>query len=241
MRALGGMLAALLPLAGCTSAMPLLAGGGTTQQGLAAATAGGAARVPVGRARPDAPEGSLAHAAGAGGVVPAAGTRVGVARHWDAGLFVAGTDVRLEGRREIVLEEASTRPSVLLGAGLVAGYVDDDGLGDAHPASGGRFGVEVPAVYAVEFGPVYDLWMGVRLGAEHLRGQFRAAPEQPMRAASATTLRAGAVVGLGAGFRRLHAQLELTAYYEAWLGEPEDSGLEGGLVLVPAFALRVRL
>lgn len=244
---LRGGLAVLALCAGCSSAMPLLAGGATTNDGRGAATVGGAARVPVGAARPDAAEGTLAHAAGAGGVVPVAGARVGVARHWDVGLFAAGTDFRLETRHEIVLdEEGSTRPSVLLGAGLLAGYLDDDGLGADAPASGGRVGVEVPVAWVVEFGPVYDLWLGVRMAAEHVRGQLRPRvpagdpPAAPVTA-SATSLRAGGVVGLGAGFRRLHAQIELTAYYEAWVGEPTGSGLGNGLVLVPAFALRLRL
>ncbi|MFW5925143.1 MAG: hypothetical protein ACOC9O_00415 [Myxococcota bacterium] len=237
---------ALCAVGGCTSAMPLLAGGSTTHSELAALTAGGAARVPLGEARPDERTGedTLADAASSGGVVPVVGARYGVAPHWDVGVFVAGTEARLEGRRELVLEDGSTRKALLLGAGLLGGYVDPDGLGDDHPVSGGRFGAEVPVVYAVEFGPVYDLWVGGRVGTEHLRGQLRPAPSAGgtgLVDASATNLRAGAVVGLGAGFRRLQAQLEVTAYYQAWVGAPRGTALGNGVVLVPAFALRVRL
>jgi hypothetical protein len=233
--ALPAALALLLPLAGCASAGPLLAGGATTPEDRSAVTVGGATRLAYGGARPDAAEGTLPHAAAGQGVVPVAAFRHGVARHFDIGFMAAGTDLRLEGRHEIVLKEAATRPSVLLGAALLGGYADSGGFRGEDRAQGGRMGVEIPVVYAVEFGPVYDLWMGGRLAAEHMRIRSGQA------AGHATALRSGLVVGLGAGFRRLHAQLELTAYYERWVGAPDDSGLGGGLVLVPVFALRVKL
>jgi hypothetical protein len=231
----GAMLLLLAAAAGCASAVPLLAGGATTREDTWAASAGGATRVAFGGARRRPAEGEAPYAGAVQGVVPVVAFRQGVARHWDVGLMAAGTDLRLEGRHEIVLREASTRPSVLLGAAVLGGYAGE-GVGAADGAArGGRMGVEIPVVYAVEFGPVYDLWMGGRVAAEHvrLRGD--------MAAGSATAVRGGLVLGLGAGFRRLHAQLELTAYYERWLGAPDATGLGGGLVLVPAFALRVRL
>jgi hypothetical protein len=232
---IGAALVLLLPLAGCASAMPLLAGGATTQEDRTAVSMGGATRLAYGGARPEAPEGTVSHGAAAGGIAPMVAMRHGVARHWDVGLMVAGTEVRVEGRHERVLREASTRPSVLIGAALTGGYAGSGGLRGDDVARGGRMGMEIPIVYAVEFGPVYDLWVGGRLGAEHMR--LRSEPAS----GNATALRGGAVLGLGAGFRRLHAQLELTAYYERWLGAPDGSGLGGGLVLVPAFALRVKL
>lgn len=224
-----------LPLAGCASAAPLLAGGATTQEGRSAVTAGGSTRLAYGGARPDTAEGTFPHAAAAGGIVPVVAFRHGVARHFDIGFMAAGTDLRLEGRHEIVLREDSTRPSILLGAALLGGYADSGGFRGEDRAQGGRMGLEIPVVYAVEFGPVYDLWMGGRVAAEHVR--IRSEPAS----GNATAVRSGAVVGLGAGFRRLHVQLELTASYERWVGAPDDSGLGGGLVLVPAFALRLKL
>ena len=78
--------------------------------------------------------------------------------------------------------------------------------------------------------------LGFRLGTEHAWGRFElGGAEAP---ASGTSLRAGAVLGMAAGFRRVHAFLELTAAYEYWFASHGNQSLNrGGVVLTPAFGL----
>jgi hypothetical protein len=236
---------------GCAPAVPSLAGGSTTPFARGDALTGAAARIPLGKDRvpnPAPSRSALGASAGSGGVVPVVGGRYGLARHLDVGLTVAGTNGRLSLRREIVLEEAITRPTVLVGAGVTAGYVEGEGDQDG---AGWRAGVEVPLLYAVEFGAVYELWTGLRAGAEHLRGDFTATDgargTTGLEDAHATSVRAGATLGLALGLRRFHALVEVTASYEHWWGAhgsaSEGSGVvnDGGFVLVPAFALRLRI
>jgi hypothetical protein len=50
------------------------------------------------------------------------------------------------------------------------------------------------------------------------------------------------VLGLAFGFRHVHAMLELSALYERWSGDAAGASFAtDGLVLVPAFALRIRI
>jgi hypothetical protein len=170
------------------------------------------------------------------------GGRYGLTDAWDLGLLVGGTTARAEVRREWPLKEDITRPAVVLGMGLVAGWVPGDGLGEGQQGDGFRLGGELPLLYAVEFGGVYDVWAGARFGIEHVRGPFALSSAEASADASATALRPGAVLGMGVGLRRVHALLELSAYYEHWMGQHGPVDLDGGgVVLVPAFALRVRI
>lgn len=228
-------------LCGCASALPSMAGGSAVPEGRGDVIIGGSARVPVGQqsvpASDDGAGSSFGRAAGGGGIVPVGVVRWGLAERWDLGLTVAGTEARLGVRHERVLEQAVTRPSVLLGAAVTGGWIDDPGGGDGW---GWRLGGELPLLYAVEFGGVYDLWLGGRVGAEHVRGDFTLGTSTA--AVEATALRAGPVLGLAAGFRRLHVLLELTTYYEGWLGDHRSLGIDDtGWVLVPSFGIRLRL
>jgi hypothetical protein len=50
------------------------------------------------------------------------------------------------------------------------------------------------------------------------------------------------VVGLALGLRRVHVLVELTGAYEGWIARQDGVSLsDGGFVLLPAFAVRVRL
>ena len=60
--------------------------------------------------------------------------------------------------------------------------------------------------------------------------------------ATGTALRAGAVLGMAAGFRRVHAFVEVTAWAEGWFAQHGDLDLDRfGLVLTPSFGLRIRI
>lgn len=222
----------------CASATPTLSGGSTTPKGRTDLALGGAARVPTGELRDTGPLGTrLNEAADAGGVVPVAVFRRGLTRHLDLGLMVAGPLGRLEVRGEVGAREGSTRPTWLWAAAPYLGAVPDrDGSG-----RGVRFGLDVPFVRAIDFGGIYDVWVGPRVGLEGVRGRFR----DDLGAAGEgwqLSLRAGAVLGLAAGFRRVHALLEVTVAWEQQWGELQGIDLSrGGLVLIPAFGLRVRI
>lgn len=226
---------------GCAGPIPSLGGGSTTPAHRTDLALGGAVRVPTGELR-DVPGPARSSTRG-NGIVPVAAVRHGVSRGWDVGLSVAGTTLRTELRHEKVLRHGSTRPSYVFAVAPYVGVLseDEEGSGD-----GLRFGVDLlPLAYSVDFGGVYELWVGPRLGVEHVRGDY--ALDGATRAARAWGVRAGAILGLGLGFRRVHVLFELSAYYERWSGDHGEGSASAqsldaqGLVLEPAFALRVRL
>ncbi len=229
-----------MALTGCVSAVPAWTGGSTTPKRRADVAAGGAVRIAVGDAEPS--ESRFHEAANTNGVTPVAMVRYGVARHLDLGLMVAGTNVRVEVRREFVLEEDTTRPTFVVGGALSYGYIPNV----AERGSGSRVAVDVPVAYAVDFGGIYDAWIGARVGAEYITGTFTNNSETPQDG-SAFAVRAGPMIGLAAGLRRVHAFMELTVAYEHWFGSHEDDAsgslslTRGGWVLLPSFGVRLRL
>jgi len=210
-RALAGCALAIGVVA-CAPAHPLLTGATTTPQDRGALALGGAARIPLGEALPAEP-------ASPGGVVPVAGFRHGIAPNTDVGALVAGTLGRIDIRQQFVLQEDTVR-LVLTGAiAPYVGAVDEGGL---------RYGADLPLTFAVDGDSLVELWVGPRLGVERAESDAEG---------WATGLRVGGVVGLGFGFRHLHALVELTTQYETWSGQVDRDGV----VLTPAFALRLRL
>ncbi len=235
------VLLSMLFFGGCAVAPPALTGGSTTPSRRGDVLLGGAARVPFGRLR----EPSALTAGGsryrrdaqAGGVVPVVAARYGLAHHFDVGLGVAGSTARVELRREHVLSEGSTRPSFVYAIAPYVGQIDGGGSEGGRAT---RFGVDLPVTYSIDFGGVYEFWFGARAGAEGVRGRLGVdGARQDVRAQK---LYGGALFGLALGFRRFHVLLELTAAYERWWGNHGGTSLDrGGLVLTPAFALRLRL
>lgn len=210
-RALAGFTLAIGALA-CAPAHPLLTGATTTPEDRGALSLGGAARIPLGEALPE-------EAASPGGVVPVAGFRHGIAPNTDVGAMVAGTLGRIDIRQQLVLQEDIVR-MVLTGAiAPYAGAVDEGGL---------RYGADLPLTFAVDGDSLVELWIGPRLGVERAETDAEG---------WTTGFRVGGVAGLGFGFRHLHALIELTAQYETWSGQVDRDGV----VLTPAFALRLRL
>ena len=220
---------------GCAPAVPALLGSSPTPTHRSDVAVGGAARVPVGQLREGSESGFSDLTAG--GVTPVALYRYGIADDWDMGVMVAGTNVRLEAHGEKVVKEGSTRSTQVLGAALELGW-----LPETREGGGGAFrlGAEVPIAYAIDFGGVYDAWVGVRAGFEHLRGDVLFGDTKA--SLSATAIRVGPTIGLGAGFRRFMVLIEATLFYEGWFGDHggEDIGRHG-VVVVPGFALRMRL
>ncbi len=233
------LLASLGGLIGCATAMPAMSGASTTPENRTDIGLGGAARVPLGDLRNpgvlDPAESQYRYAADAGGVVPMAYGRYGIAPRWDLGLMVAGTTVRAEARYERVLRSGTTRSSLVVGLAPFGGWIPDrDDAG-----TGGRVGFEVPFVYGVEIGGVYELWIGARASGEAVFGDFRIAGSAAR--ASGGGLRVGPLIGMALGIRRIHVLVELTTAYERWFIDHGGTSLDrGGFVLIPGFGVRLR-
>ena len=234
------VLAALGAVGGCATAIPAMSGGSTTPEHRTDLGLGGAARVPLGDLRDpvvlDPGQSQYRYAADAGGVVPMAYGRYGIARNWDLGLMVSGATVKAEARYEKVLQEGTTRSSLVVGLAPYGGWIPDRD----QSGSGGRVGFEVPFVYGVEIGGIYEMWIGARASGEYAFGDFQIAGSE--QKASGTGLRAGPVIGMALGIRRIHVLIELTAAYEYWFIDHAGTSLDrGGFVLIPGFGVRLRL
>lgn len=232
-------LVSLAVLGGCATAVPAMSGGSTTPKNRSDLGLGGAARVPLGDLRDpvvsDPGESQYRYAADAGGVVPMAYGRYGIARNWDLGLMVAGTTVRAEARYERVLQEGTTRSALMVGLAPYGGWIPERD----QSGRGGRVGFEVPFVFGVEIGGLYELWLGARGSGEYVFGDFQV--EGSEEKASGAGVRLGPVIGMALGVRRVHALIELTAAYEYWFIDHAGTSLNrGGFVLIPGFGIRIR-
>ncbi len=201
---------------------------------------GGAARVPLGDLRDpavlDPGESEYRYATDAGGVVPMAYGRYGLSEEWDLTLMVSGATVKAEARYGRVLREGTTRSSLIVGLAPYGGWIPDRN----ESGSGGRVGFEVPFVFGVEIGGVYELWLGARGSGEYVFGDFQVAGSN--QRASGAGVRAGPVIGMALGVPRIHVLVELTAAYEYWFIDHAGASLNrGGFVLIPGFGIRLRL
>lgn len=239
-----GLVIALVSLAaitGCATAVPAMVGGSTTPHHRTDIGLGGAARVPLGDLKVWNPaQTGNQPAVVAGGVVPVAYARYGLTKTWDLGLMVAGTMVRIDARHETLLKDGSTRTSLVVGMAPYGGWVGN-GNSRTEGGQGGRVGLEVPFTFGVDIGSVYEFWVGARASGESVIGDFAAS--DALGNESGWGVRIGPVVGMALGVRRFHALVELTAAYEHWF-YLDDAGRRlsrGGVALIPAFALRLRL
>lgn len=231
-----------LGLGGCAVALPAITGGSTTPHLRTDLAAGASARIASRDVRASAngvPD-LDAHrgAVDANGVVPVAAVRYGLNEHLDLGLVAAGTGLRFDVRGETVLRQGSTRVALVYGAGPTYGYLVPRGSesGGAH-----RVGLEPIATVSVDVGGLYDVWVGPRVLVDGWVGRFEDAAGV-LRDARGMRLDAGGVFGIAAGFRRVHAFIEISALYERWWGSQGGTSFDRhGLVLLPAFGLRLRI
>lgn len=235
----GFVLVTLAALGGCATAVPAMSGGATTPRHRTDLGLGGAARVPLGDLRDpdvlDPGDSQYRYAADAGGVVPMAYGRYGLADRWDLGLMVAGATVRAEARFERVLSEGTTRKSLIVGMAPYGGWIPDRD----QSGRGGRVGFEIPFVFGAEIGGLYELWIGARASGEYVFGDFQVSGSE--QRASGGGLRIGPLIGMALGVRRIHALVELTAAYEHWFIDHAGASLDrGGFVLIPGFGVRLR-
>ncbi len=239
------VLVTLAALSGCATAVPAMSGGSTTPKNRTDLGLGGAARVPLGDLKdpvvPDPGESEYRYAADAGGVVPMAYGRYGLGKRWDLGLMVSGATVRAEARYERVLQEGTTRKALVVGMAPYGGWIPDRDESPDRDGSGkgGRVGFEVPFVFGVEIGGIYEVWIGARGSGEYVFGDFQISGSE--QRASGAGVRAGPVIGMALGVRRVHALVELTAAYEYWWIDHAGTSLNrGGFVLIPGFGVRLR-
>ena len=233
------VIASLAASGGCATAMPAMSGGSIAPEHRTDFALGGAARVPLGDLRDpavvDPGQSEYRYAADAGGVVPMVYARYGIGRAWDLGLMVSGTTVRVEARYAHVLREGTARSSLIVGLAPYGGWIPERD----QSGSGGRVGFEVPFVYGVDIGGIYEIWLGARASGEGVFGDFQLMGSQAR--ASGGGVRAGPLIGMGLGVRRIHVLVELTAAYEHWFIDHAGTSLDrGGFVLIPGFALRLR-
>lgn len=235
-------LASSVLLGGCALAMPTASFGSTTPRHRTDVMAGGAVRVARGdlraAANPVANAVNHAGAVDATGIVPMVAARYGLTRSLDLGVVASGTGARFDLRTERVLRAGTTRVAFLAGAGPQYTYVvaPSNTDGGAH-----LLAVEPTLVIAVDFGGLYEVWAGPRVSLGGLVGQFEDAAGT-LRDARALRLDAGGVFGFAAGLRRVHGFVELSAMYEGWWGDFAGASVSrGGLLLLPAFGLRVRI
>jgi hypothetical protein len=234
-----GLLLPVLIVAGCAPAIPVLGAGSTTPERRGDFALGGAVRIATGELDPaNAPPEAVSALgeAASSGVAPVASFRYGVASATDLGVTVAGTLGRLDVRHEIVLSEDIIRFVALAGIGAYGGHMG----GGPDDGAGARVGGDVPLVLGVDAVGLVSAYLGGRIGVEHAWGELGATGAR--QRAAVTGFRAGGLFGLALGFRHVHALFELSALYERWSGDVGGAGLEvEGFVLVPAFALRVRM
>ena len=235
----GIVLVSAAALGGCATAVPAMIGASTTPNNRTDVGFGGAARVPLGELKDpaviDPGDSQYRYAADAGGVVPMAYGRYGLADRWDLGLMVSGATVRAEVRYERVLTEGTTRKALVVGMAPYGGWIPDRD----QSGGGGRVGFEVPFAFGVEIGGIYEIWLGARGSGEYVFGDFQIAGSE--QRASGAGLRAGPVVGMALGIRRIHVLVELTAAYEHWFIDHAGTSLDrGGFVLIPGFGVRLR-
>lgn len=176
------------------------------------------------------------------GVAPWVGGRVGIKGSNEAGLTYTGRTVRVDGRHAFELGAAT----LSLGLGASAVMARRPGSGpDPSSVYGG--GVDAPVLLGFRTtGDVYALWLGPRIGFSLLRGRLQGGPTIDPNASpvladvSANHLQLGFVLGMRAGFRHVHAAVEIGAAYHRVDGELDGVALElehaalapgGGLIL----------
>ncbi|MGB0679072.1 MAG: hypothetical protein ACPGUV_05380 [Polyangiales bacterium] len=218
-------------LAACAPALPTMAGGTTTPVGRHALGAGAAGCFAFGETADLERDGAAAQS-DPEGALPVFWWRHAPVRDWDVGVLVAASTARLDLRRQFVLQRGTTQTSVRLGLSPYAGWLP--GLDRGH---GGRGGLALPAVYAVDFGNIVEVWTGVQLAAEYRAGDFGAA----VPALRAGIVDAQAIVGWAAGLGSLHFIFELSAGIGRWwldAGAPQRR--LHGFSLTPAGGVRWR-
>ncbi len=238
----------LLLMAGCAPALPGLGSGGLTPKGRYDTSVGGSARIPVGRLRKSSREAlqpfGYQSPSVYDGVIPVAAARYGLREDWDMGLAVLGTTLRMDARHAIPWHQGLLQTAWLIGGDVYAGWIDDtlrrDDGSDVREVDALRAGMTLPATLGLRVAGLYEAWVGARAGFEYAGGDLRMADQQ-RQTVDLWAVRGGLMLGVGLGFRYVHVLIELNTDYEHWFASVDDRDSDhGGVVLTPAFRLRIR-
>ncbi len=144
---------------------------------------------------------------------------------------------RLDARHEIVLSNDAARIVLLAGLGAHAGYMG----GGPEDGSGARVGAELPLVPGIDVAGLVSLYLGGRVAIEHAWRRARAELGASGRGAHGLSRRRAlrARARVPARPRPPRAQRGLRS--GGRVRSAERIVEVDGLVLVPAFGLRVRL
>jgi hypothetical protein len=188
--------------------------------------------------------GALVEAAVAPGLSPFIAARVGIGGGFEGGVSYTGRGARIDVRHSFDWHDVSL--SIGLG-GDAAFYGDQQGgtlpnvsLNEVH-----GYGGEVPVLLGWQSAArIYMAWIGVRGGWDHTDVSYLTTEPFPLPAnvtgptLSADRIYGGAVVGLAAGFRHVHAALELDVAYQVVNGTFNATSVTiQGVSLAPAAAL----
>jgi hypothetical protein len=177
--------------------------------------------MPTGTAASTFTRGALVSAAVAPGFAPFVAARVGVGDRFEAGVAYTGRAGRIDVRRSFDWNDTS----LSVGLGVTVPI-----YGDSYTSSLSAidltyvhgYGADIPVLIGWQSAArVYMVWAGARAGYDHvdvsgLSTEPGAIP--PSESLSGDRFYGGGVVGFAAGFRHVHAALELDAAYQSVSG-----------------------
>jgi hypothetical protein len=192
---------------------------------------------------PSYAKGALVLAAVAPGVAPYTSGRVGLGERFEGGVTYTGRAAHVDVRRSF----DSGDVSLSLGLGLETPVYGDTGSGtlpQVDLSSVRGYGADIPVVVGWQSAArVYMLWGGLRAGWDHVdvaSPLVTPAPGGPSLTLVADRFYGSGVLGLAAGFRHVHAALELDVAYQTVQGMFGASTTSvQGLSVAPAGALWV--
>lgn len=251
------LLGVLVLTAGCGGGAPLLHPAHALKPGHVSMGAGLSARMAVvdpgasvDSAVPlddsDAVDAAVEDAAVEPGLAPWVSARVGIEGDNEAGLTYTARAVRLDGRH--AFQAGVLFISTGIGGSVIIPRPRGEDGEDLGSVNGG--GLDIPILFGVQSSSdIYALWIGPRAGFELLTGNLAiaqdplAAPaEDDLAELDARHFYVGGLAGLRAGFRHVHAALEVAAQYHyasGDLGEAkatvEQAAITPGAAVVVSF------
>ncbi len=196
--------------------------------------AAGSGAVP-GSPDPTFAKGALVLAAVAPGMAPYEAARAGIGERFEGGVTYTGRAAHLDVRRSFDWHDVSL--SIGLGVETpIHGDSDTSSLPQVDLSSVRGYGADVPVLVGWRsVASAYQVWGGVRAGWDHT--DVGSPWIDDAGSLSANRLYGGAVVGLAAGFRHVHAALELDIAYQSVTGSLGETNVSvAGLSVAPAAA-----
>jgi hypothetical protein len=179
-------------------------------------------------------EGVLIHALLGPGISPWVSARVGLPSATEAGLTYTGRSIRLDGRYVLPIGEAWAMSLGLAGSALLLhpdssapGISSDTGGPGLDQAEFGLdatgWGGDLPVLIGYQpLDGFVDVWMGARIGFEHISGDLRSRvddPAQPRFEAEGNRLWGGALAGISLGVPPIWLRFEVAGTVHRMTGE----------------------